>query len=211
MNITLVRHPQTTANNKHVIYGRSDYPYTKCGQDQFLWIKDYMVTSYGLYSEGISSPRIKVLSSPRGRALNLATKISEKLEIDLETFSDISEMDFGIFEGLTMEEVMETYPDDYKNFQESFDTTRIPEGESYNDFTQRVDRFFEYLENLNKEVELDEVIIVSHGGVIRELLERLLGTEPGDSWKLLIGNGCIIKLVERKDSYQLRELIANKF
>lgn len=211
MNITLVRHPQTTANKKHIIYGNTDYPYTERGEHQMLWVKDYMAINYGMYLDDTPDHNMKIISSPRGRAYKLATAISEELEISPEVNKNISEMDFGIFEGLTIEEAMETYPDEYTNFQDHFDTTRIPDGESYDDFIDRVDDFLEHVAYLNNEEKLDEIIVVSHGGVIRELLERLLDMDPGESWKFLIGNGCIIKLVLREDGYRLRELIANKF
>ena len=211
MNVTLVRHPQTTANKLHVIYGNTDYPYTERGEHQLLWVKDYMAINYGMYLEETPDQNMKIFSSPRGRALKLATAISEELDINCQVDENIGEMDFGIFEGLTMEEAIEKYPVDYNNFQEHFDTTRIPEGESYNDFIDRIDNFLDHIAYLNNEVHLDEIIVVSHGGVIRELLERLLDIDPGESWKFLIGNGSIIKLVLREDGYRLRELIANKF
>jgi len=211
MNVTLVRHPQTTANEKHIIYGNSDYPYTKRGERQRHWVKDYMAINYGIQLEEIPDTNIKIISSPKGRALNLAIAIAKELDISAEMNENISEMDFGIFEGLTIEEAMETYPDAYANFQEYFDTTRIPDGESYGEFINRMDMFLEHITFLNNERKVDEIIVVSHGGVIRELLERLLDINPGESWKFLIDNGCIIKLVLRKDGYRLKELIANKF
>lgn len=211
MNVTLVRHPQTTANKLHVIYGNSDYPYTERGEHQLLWVKDYMAINYGMYLKDTPGQKMKIFSSPRGRAFKLARAISEELETTCEVDENISEMDFGIFEGLTIEEAMEKYPEDYNNFQDHFDTTRIPDGESYDDFIDRMDNFLEQIAYLNNEEKLDEIIVVSHGGVIRELLERLLDIDPGESWKFLIGNGCIIKLVLREDGYRLRELIANKF
>lgn len=211
MNVTLVRHPQTTANKKHIIYGKTDYPYTKRGEHQLLWVKDYMSINYGMYLDDMPNHNMKIISSPKGRALQLATAIGEELDLSPEMNENLSEMDFGIFEGLTMDEAIETYPKEYKNFQEHFDTTRIPEGESYDDFIDRMDAFLDHIAYLNNEVKLNELVIVSHGGVIRELLERLLDIDPGQSWKFIVGNGCIIKLVLREDGYQLKELIANKF
>lgn len=211
MNITLVRHPETTANESHIIYGHTDYPYTDLGKDQMNWVKDYMTINYGMNHEEIARPNIRIISSPKGRALKLARAISAELNIECEVNEQISEMNFGIFEGLTLDEAMEKFPDGYQDFRDHFDTTRIPEGESYNDFIARIEVFIQYITSLKHEDTLDEIIVVSHGGVIRELLERLLAIEPGESWKFLIENGCIIKLVLRDDGCQLKELIANKY
>lgn len=212
MNITLIRHPQTTANKNHIIYGVKDFDYTDRGEHQSLWIKEYMNMNYGMNSDFQEhKERYHIISSPRGRAMKLAESIGESLGMDLEVKEEIGEMNFGIFEGLSTEEAKSQYPDAYFNFQYHFDTTAIPEGESYEDFIARMDRFIDYLGTLHASEQYEEVIIVSHGGVLREVLENLLDMEPGSSWKFQISNGCIIKLVLKEDGYRLRELIANKF
>jgi alpha-ribazole phosphatase len=212
MNITLVRHPQTTANEMHIIYGKSDYHYTQRGNHQLLWLKDYIAMNYGFEIEDDSTDHnMRIISSPRDRALILAEAIGNEIDIEPIISEYICEMDFGIFEGLTVEEAIVKYPVEYNDFQYNFGTTRIPKGESYEDFITRMDNFMEHISYLKNEVKLDEIIVVTHGGVIRELLERLLEIEPGGSWKFLIGNGCLIKLALRDDGYHLKELIANKF
>lgn len=212
MNITLVRHPQTTANKAHIIYGKTDYPYTERGEHQLLWVKDYMGISFGMSMDNEKpNHNMKIITSPKHRAYSLAIAIGKELEIAPETDVNLTEMDFGVFEGLTVEEAREKHPKEYFDFENHFDTTKIPEGESYNEFSTRMDKFLDHVAYLNNVVKLDEIIVVSHGGVIRELLERFLDMEPGGSWKFMIGNGSIIKLVLRDDGYRLKELIANKF
>lgn len=212
MNITLVRHPQTTANMAHIIYGVSDYDYTERGHNQMLWVEEYMKINYSMtkkFSE--NKDRFHVITSPRERASQLAKGISKALEMDYEEEELIREMNFGIFEGLTTEEAKEKFPDEYFDFQYHFDTTAIPKGESYDDFIHRVDSFIDKLGQFHMNNIYDEVVVVTHGGVIRELIERLLELEPGSSWKFSIGNGCIIKLVLKSNGFCLKELIANKF
>ncbi len=212
MNITLIRHPQTTANKNHIIYGVKDFEYTERGEHQYLWIKEYMEMNYSINNQFQEhKDRYHIISSPRGRALKLAQGISKELGIDLETKDEIGEMNFGIFEGLSTEEAKQKHPDAYFNFQYHFDTTAIPGGESYEDFMTRMDRFIDYLGSLHGSGQFDEIIIVSHGGVIRELTENLLELEPGTSWKFSVSNGCIIKLELKEDGYRLKELVANKF
>ncbi len=212
MNITLIRHPQTTANKNHIIYGMKDYEYTERGEHQFFWIKEYMEINYSINHQFQDhKEKYCIISSPRGRALKLAQGISMELGIKLETRDEIGEMNFGIFEGLSTEEAKKKHPDAYFNFQYHFDTTAIPGGESYEDFIARMDKFIDYLGRLHESGQFDEIIIVSHGGVIRELIENLLELEPGTSWKFLVSNGCIIKLEMKENGYRLKELVANKF
>jgi len=212
MNITLIRHPQTKANKAHIIYGKTDYEYTERGKNQLLWIKDYMMLNYSMKAEfEENKEKYKIITSPRRRAKDLAMAISQEMDIGWEEEKLIGEMDFGIFEGLTTEEAKLKYPDEYFDFQYHFDTTAIPDGDSYEAFINRVNSFVDRLGLYHESGKYNELLIVTHGGVIRELFERLLEVEPGTSWKLLVGNGCILKLVLKKDGFHLRELIANKF
>ncbi len=212
MNITLIRHPQTEANKDHIIYGKSDYDYTERGNNQKLWVQEYMSLNYNITKNFYTHKAgYHIITSPRKRASILAKGISDELKIGIEVEELICEMNFGIFEGLTTKEAEEKYPDEYFDFQYNFDTTKIPEGESYNDFIERIESFIDKLGELYTNKTYEEVVIVTHGGVIRELVERILEFEPGDSWKLIIGNGCIVKLIAKSEGYYLKELIANKF
>lgn len=200
MNIILVRHPRTVANETHLIYGRTDYPYAKLGHEQYDWVIDQLSTRYNFQGE------TAIISSPRERALNLAKGIGKALEVDVKVNEAISEMDFGVFEGLTMDEVMTKFPKEYEDFTTRFEETVIPEGESYQAFTDRLEFFCEELEMLGEIGRYKDVIVVSHGGVTRELLERLTGMIPGGSWSVNVGNGCIITLSPVNEGFVISQL-----
>ena len=221
MNITLIRHPQTEANVKKIIYGKLDYPYSNLGKSQFDTTLDYIQRHYVSTSQEDKS--IKLYTSPSQRTQALAIEIGKLLSIPLCVEDRIAEMNFGIFEGLTADEIETNYPEAYNNFKHHFDTSTIPEGESYRSFVERIEEVINEYHNLRiKQTShktshemilgddlVDEIILVTHGAVIREFIERLLALGEGSSWKFVIGNACIVKFEFLGGEYRLKELISS--
>ncbi len=192
MRITIIRHPETDSNRDGIIYGRKDSDYTERGKLQFKNILSYLH----------SRKKCKVFSSEKKRAKRLAEEIQKTIGGELIVSSSISEMNFGVFEGKTLEEIKEKYEKEYHDFRYRFETTSIPEGESYREFSSRVKKFSEDLKKLD-----EDVIIVSHGAVIRELLEVMLDLKSGGSWKFKVTNGVIIELEKDDYGYSLAKLL----
>jgi len=179
MRLIFLRHPETIANEKNLIYGKTDYPYTIRGQQQF----DEALVNIERFRFD------KILTSPLRRAYELASAIASKTSKELIVHEALEEMNFGIFEGLTEEEAKLKHPDIHRAFVESFETTLFPEGESFDLFKKRVESFV----NHYKQSETDW-LVVSHGGFIRTALEYLIDNKSGFSWSLEIGNCSIIEI-----------------
>jgi len=58
------------------------------------------------------------------------------------------------------------------------------DGGSFSDFSSRVDTFISGLQQAGKDAR---ILIVTHGGVIREMLRLLLGVPPKGHWYFRIG------------------------
>lgn len=241
MRITLIRHPQTIANEKKIIYGKSDFPYTVKGEAQFKYILDYVKKVYlrgnlqNKAQNSLQKSKIQLITSPSIRTRQLAEEIGRILATPVIVDSRISEMNFGIFEGLTLGEAKIKFPEAYDNFQNRFDTTSIPQGESYSDLVARVTDVLSEINALqilddsnlhdlnidNANIHesniqdpkgtIDEMIIVTHGAIIREFLERTLNLGEGSSWKFVVSNGCVLKLDYLGGAYRVKELLANPF
>jgi broad specificity phosphatase PhoE len=194
MKIFLVRHPQTTANQQKIIYGKTDYPYTQEGEKQIKSILDF-------FSMQARTDGVKIITSPANRAVNLANQIGNLFKQVPSMDEQLGEMNFGIFEGLTLGEAKEKYPLAYDDFLYRFETSSIPEGESYKAFQERIKRFIMTMP------EQDEWILVTHGAVIREILEQILGLKAGDSWKFSINNGTIVELEKKKLGFVVQQII----
>ena len=98
----------------------------------------------------------------------------------------LREMDFGAWEGLTYEELMQ-FPA-YSEWLEDPTNMHPPEGESWQQFEKRVNDFLAELESralqLAEEKESDlpvSVLVVTHGGVIRQMIASLTGAHFWDT------------------------------
>lgn len=189
VRIILLRHPETTANSNNLIYGQMDFPYTQKGQQQF---EEAQKRILGFRFE-------KIYSSHLERALKLAQAISQNMCIEVQIVEALSEMGYGIFEGLTMQEALLLYPEAYSDFVNQFETTVIPESEGYDAFKIRVRKAIDFIIEENQ-----DCLIVTHGGVIHEAIEHLLELKPGQSWSFYFDNTAI---VEFKVSNERRQLI----
>ncbi|TCT15518.1 alpha-ribazole phosphatase/probable phosphoglycerate mutase [Natranaerovirga pectinivora] len=189
MDIYIVRHPETEGNINKIIYGKSHYPYTTEGKKQFNQI-----------IESVKEMHLdKIYSSPLKRVKDLAEEISQIKGMAIHYDERIEEMGFGILEKHTYKEVDELYPEVYKNYLENYRTYKIPEGESFPEFKRRV---LDFIQEVVKE-ECESILILSHGRVIKEILEFLLNLNSGQGWCFKIKNGCIIQIDYKKGYGQM--------
>jgi broad specificity phosphatase PhoE len=85
---------------------------------------------------------------------------------------DLNEINAGICEGLTYEEIQERFPQEFAWRDQDKLKYRYPHGESYLDLLQRVDGVVQAL-LLNT-----EVLVVSHQAVLRCILAYFKGSKP---------------------------------
>lgn len=87
---------------------------------------------------------------------------------------DLNEINAGICEGLTYEEIQERFPQEFAWRDQDKLKYRYPHGESYLDLLQRVDGVVQAL-LLNT-----EVLVVSHQAVLRCIVAYFKGSKPGN-------------------------------
>jgi broad specificity phosphatase PhoE len=176
MELILVRHPETQANEDQVFYSEQDYSFTKRGNIELK----------NIVSE-LKDLDYRVYSSPYDRALKVAQLISNDVTID----SRLKEIDFGDFKGLTVNEVKSDYPDDYLAFTTRQEGYVFPSGESYDTFYKRIAAFIDVI--VSDDVD---TIVLTHGGVINMILRRYFSLE-----KCYPKTGAIIKLKLSVEDY----------
>ncbi|AHM57602.1 phosphoglycerate mutase (plasmid) [Peptoclostridium acidaminophilum DSM 3953] len=182
MRLILVRHVQTVANAENRIYGRLDSDFTGEGLAQLEWLRRELA------HERVDA----VFSSPMSRALSVAKEMSKTLQLGTETIQvrdELSEMDFGIFEGLTYEEAMQRHPVEWESYCESCMEYKIPGGESFAEFERRIGEFIESLED-----DDSTVLIVTHGGVVQSIMTRLLGFASEQRWHFRVRPASIVEI-----------------
>ena len=79
----------------------------------------------------------------------------------------LNEIDSGHFEGLSIEEIQRIYPDTWKSMCERKEDFRFPGGETGEEVQKRI---ADILEEKRKAHDTENIILVSHEGLIRSLM-----------------------------------------
>lgn len=115
-----------------------------------------------------------IISSDLPRTLNTASIISKELEIEIQEEFQIRETNNGDLAGILNEAALEKYPGLF--FSSLKMDESYPNGESPNDFFKRIKAWFiEFCEQY-RGFE-DNVLIVTHGGVINIIYHLVKGIE----------------------------------
>ena len=183
MNIYFVRHGQTEENVKSTYFGALECDLNNVGIEQ--------AKSCGDLLRNIKFSRVYI--SERNRTLQTAKIIASHEEFIKD--SRINERDFGSFEGKSYEEINALYPEEVEKWNENWKEFSPPKGESFVKFYERVKAFMEHLKELHEE----NVLVVTHGGVIRAAYCYILDENLDFYWRFASKNGdiSIIKCEEK--------------
>lgn len=191
--IYLVRHGQTDANVEKKYCGQTDVDLNHKG------LQDAASIAKVLKNISLDS----IVSSDLKRTLKTAELINEYHQLEIELISDFREINFGKFENLTFEEIGVQYPKEKeKMIKEKIDYNFL-EGESLKTLYKRVIRAFY---QLIEEKENEDILIVSHGGVIRMILTEILSGDINNYWSIEVDNTCISTIVDHEGFLYLKNL-----
>ncbi len=126
-----------------------------------------------------------VISSPAQRCL----KPTKSYYSEPTVWNDFQERCFGVWDGLSYEEVKSLDPSGLKSYLEQPFTFDISSSESLGDFETRVVSVFEKVLEHATIHSLNHVCIVTHGGVMRVLLKSILGLKNQALFQFEIGFG----------------------
>lgn len=117
---------------------------------------------------------VALYSSDLGRAFQTAEPIAQATGLPIVTDSRLRERNLGVFQGLTMAEILERFPDDHRRFVSGDPDHVVPGGESGR---QRYERTVACADEMAARHRGERVLIVTHGGVLNGLLRRALGID----------------------------------
>uniref|UniRef100_A0A8P4GA60 6-phosphofructo-2-kinase domain-containing protein n=1 Tax=Dicentrarchus labrax TaxID=13489 RepID=A0A8P4GA60_DICLA len=121
-------------------------------------------SALGVYMRGQCISDLKVWTSHMKRTIQTA----EALGVQYEQWKALNEIDAGVCEDMTYEEIQENYPEEFALRDQDKYRYRYPKGESYEDLVQR-------LEPVIMELERQEnVLVICHQAVMRCLLAYFL-------------------------------------
>jgi len=154
--IYLLRHGTTQLTGKYV--GVMDIPLSAEGRKEIFAQRSF-----------ISQHRFStIFCSPLTRCRQTFGEL--RLAQDVIYDDRITEIDFGNWEGKSFAEISRTAPALIEEWCRGENSFRFPEGDRLEDFHGRIDAFADLLHVQEK----GKILIISHGGVIRYLICRLL-------------------------------------
>ncbi len=185
MRFYILRHPETVANERSLIYGWENYEYTKKGEEMFREIQKRM-DAYRFD---------RIYTSPLGRARKLAEAIGERRKKDVIVEERLKEMHYGILEGMPYPEALQKYPRVLDRLFGDLEHFTVPEGESIDHVTARVGEFLDEIKE-----EEGAVLLVTHSMLTHTALSCLLDLPRNDMWHFKI-DPCMLIRVDYHDGY----------
>ena len=131
----------------------------------------------------------RIYSSDLLRASQTASIIGQRVGVHIETKSDLREIFFGQWEGLHWQKIEKLFPQEAEKWLREFPLRTAPEGESYLDFTQRIDLV---LQKLICEAEERRTAIVTHRGVMHYALTKFFGFPEEEVWPMTAPYGATV-------------------
>lgn len=174
MDIYLIRHTKTDTVNG-LCYGQSD-----------VALADSFIAEAQLIHEKLPelSADCLITSSPLNRCVQLAQTFGMPITLD----NRLQEVNFGDWENLRFDDIE---PSLLKKWTENFVAMPPPNGESFSDLCRRAGSFWDDLMS-NKPAQ--QVLLITHAGVIRALLAHVLELPPANAFKFRVDAGSVHKL-----------------
>ena len=177
--LLLVRHGESEGNRDRTFTQHADVPLTPVGREQARAAAHRMMQRY--------RPS-RIVASPFARARETAEIIAEVLGLSLELETAFREQSFGIFAGQPYDALLS----DAAYHEGPRWNWRPPGGESLTDVYARV---VPALDSVARAAEGQDVVIVSHGGVMVTMCAYVSG-----SWEAVsVTPNAGIVVVERRD------------
>lgn len=190
--ISFIRHGATEWNAAGKFMSRTDLPMSSSGEFE---VQQSLSLLHQL------SPPV-VVASPSLRARQTAKIIVDDLGLpDFGVSDDLAEVDFGLFEGHTADELKSGQHSaafaEWQNPDSTIDG--VPEGESWSDVAHRASRVLEHFGQ-----NTHDTLIVSHGYFIRAVLVAALGgLHPRNLRRLELSNTGITAISNNRGYWRM--------
>jgi broad specificity phosphatase PhoE len=187
-SITFVRHGQSLSNQARRWEGHGDSPLSELGRRQAHLLG--LRLRGGRFTHAVASDLERAVETARASGL------------PFEALAEFREIDVGLWEGLSGDEVAARFPRELEALSNGEDVRRGG-GESYAMFCARVDAAVAALRA--RLAPGDRALVVCHGGFIATALDRALSLGPPRQWALSrAANTSITELSYSSAGAQLR-------
>jgi len=163
--LLLVRHGETAWNREGRFQGHTDIPLSEVGRDQARVLRARLEA--GPHTHLYDHDQTAVVTSDLRRAQETAEIAFGGAGRTLHVRRDLREFCYGVFEGYTRSEIDERYPGAMATWLHGDRAVAIDGGESREAVHARAHAV---VEAFLAEVPHRHVVVVGHGGVMRQLL-----------------------------------------
>lgn len=174
----VIRHCATEYNASNLISGNSDVPIIDRTVDISCYTK---------------SDKIKVYSSPLKRCIQTGNILRGKIGFKrMQLDSRLKERNMGIFDGVDRKICIQKCADMFTSDGKFILEKTPPNGESFNEFYERVSQFWSYI---SIELENYDIIVISHNQTLKVLYSIVNGLDIESIWKkIYFRNGSLVAL-----------------
>ncbi len=170
MKLFIVQTGQTAWQADKRIASTAGSPLTEAGGATAQAIADELT------GQGVKA----IYACPGEAAQQTARTIAKKLRLKVQTDESIRELDFGLWQGLSIDEIKRRQPKLYKQWTDDPSTTCPPSGETIHDAQQRL---IEHIKTIAKKPKLDPAAMVLSPVSLGLLRCLLAGAPLGLLWQ----------------------------
>ncbi len=189
-SLLLVRHGVTAFSVEKRFSGVGDPPLIEQGRLQAKAVAARLASRGGIDL---------VVTSPMSRCRETASVIASLVGAPIEQDDDLREVDFGVWEGLTLETVEERWPRELSKWLAD-PTISPPEGESYDSLRYRISRAQQRLVNRHRGMTL---CVVTHSRPVASFVAAALSAPLESMYRLQVDNGSLTELDYYDDGPQV--------
>lgn len=185
--LILVRHAVTDDNKLNRLSGHIDSKVSEEGKNQIKKLTNY------LKNEQID----KIYTTTSSRTKDTVSELIKINKVEVYESKELSEINFGDFEGKNFEHIKNNYPQEFNKIIEEGNRYKYPNGESLEDCYQRIANKMDSILQGN---ESETILICSHAGTIRNILTYLISNSIKYHWNFRIDNASV-SIVEIEDGF----------
>ena len=184
-DVVLLRHGDTrlTPERRFSGVGRRDPGLSAAGRDQARQAAGSAVLR--------GRPFTEILSSPMIRCQETAAIVAAALGVSVSIDQNLREMDFGLWEEMTIDEVQERYPEDLQRWKQS---AWAPPTGSSETFAAVIDRMRTAAERFASRYAGVSVVAVTHVTPVKALVADALGAPPSALFRMELSSACMSRI-----------------
>ncbi len=185
MNIYVVRHGETQWNREEIFRGRKDIP-----------LNDYGLIQADRAGKFLSGEDIDIIyASPLTRTVQTAKAIIKyKKGLKMVTDNALIDMDFGIWEGMSLRDVEAKFPEEFNIWKSTPHRWVIKDAERLKDIRKRINGFLKTLKGYNN------VVLVTHRVICKIIIMTALGLPLNRFWKIKI-DPASVSMIKKENDY----------